>query len=128
MPSRRSDSDRDRNFNPRWWSRSFPASSLRLRAVLSGAEVARVEMDANPRPGPGDLGPIREIYSIEVSAAHRGQGIGGRVVQHLSERFNDARLIASTNEAVGWWTSLNWLRFNHPDLTGSWTAFVSPEH
>ncbi len=121
--------DGDRNFNAGWWSpgRTVPSNTLLLRAELDSVEVARVEMDADPRLGPAGLGPVREIYSIEVSDPHRGRGIGRKVVQRLVARFHDARLIATTNDAAGWWASLNWVAFDHPDMWGDWKAFVSPE-
>jgi hypothetical protein len=70
---------------------------------------------------------VREIHYIEVSGSWLGQGIGTSVVNRLVQDLNDARLIASSNTAVGFWSRFtDWARFDHPDgLPPDWVVFVS---
>ena len=73
------------------------------------------------------VGLVREIYYLEVSKAARGQGLGPVVVERLVSESWSARLLATTNTAVGWWTELGWQRFERgEDLRGGWVAFVGP--
>lgn len=56
-----------------------------------------------------------EIQFIEVAIEARGRGIGTRVLQSLGKRHPDRRLLAYSEGADGFWTSLGWQRFDHPD-------------
>lgn len=122
----------DPDFDAIWWSgRNFLPTSRLLSVEAHGVEVARVEIDHHPRRAPyrvpvHDL--VRELHYIEVSRARLGEGIGTSVVHRLVDELSDARLIASSNSAVGFWSRLrNWERFDHPEgLTPDWVVFVSP--
>jgi hypothetical protein len=63
------------------------------------------------------LGPERlKIHLIEVATAARRRKIGTRVVQGLTERLPDRRLLAYSEGADLFWSSLaSWERFDHPD-------------
>lgn len=109
--------------NERWWDDvPYPFDDPWYVQVLEdGAEVARVELDdpggINPEYADGpELGPERlEIQFIEVATASRRLGLGTRVVQALQERHPDRRLFAYSEEAHGFWASLGWERFDHPE-------------
>lgn len=94
-------------------------------------EIARIEIDHNARRTPYQVPVqrlVRELHYIEVSREHLDEGIGTEIVNRLVDELNDARLIASSNTAVGFWSRLaGWERFDHPDgLTPDWVVFVSP--
>jgi hypothetical protein len=121
------------NFNARWWSeRNFLETSRLLSVEVKGLELARIEIDRVPHlasnQGASHLGLVREIRYLEVSRAHVGQGLGPEIVGWLEPEFSDARLIASTDSAVGFWDSLDgWERANDAHgLRGDWVLFVSP--
>ena len=124
--------DPDPNFNASWWTqRNFPLTSRLLSVEADGGEVARIEIDRDPRRTPYQvpvLSPVREIHYIEVSRTRLDAGIGTAIVNWLISEFSDARLIASSNSAVGFWSSLpGWERFDRPEgLPPDWVVFVSP--
>lgn len=65
-----------------------------------------------------------EIAFIEVAAAACRRGIGTRAVRKLERRHPDRRLLAYS-EADGFWASLGWEPFHHPE--GDWrTLFIQP--
>lgn len=92
-----------------------------MQVLGDGAEVARVELDdpggINPEyVGVPTLGPERlEIQFIEVAAASRGRRVGTEVVRALEDRHANRRLFAYSEEAHGFWASLGWDRFDHPE-------------
>jgi hypothetical protein len=45
----------------------------------------------------------------------RGRGVGTQVVQGLRKRQRGSRLLAYSERADGFWASLGWERFDHPD-------------
>lgn len=45
----------------------------------------------------------------------RGRGVGTQVVQGLGKRQRGNRLLAYSERADGFWASLGWERFDHPD-------------
>lgn len=109
--------------NDRWWDepRYRDDDPWFVQVLEDGAEVARVEFDdpgginlqyENVPP----LGPERlEIQFFEVATPARHRGIGARVVQALYELHTDRRLFAYSEEAHGFWASLGWDRFSHPE-------------
>lgn len=110
------------NFDASWWSRSHLPTSRLLRAEIDGVEVARVEIERDPKHV-SPVGLVREIYYIEVSQACRRQGTGPKVVERLVAESWSARLVVSTNTAVRWWTKLVWQRFAHPERErGGWVC------
>lgn len=109
--------------NERWWD-DVPYLSddpWYVHVLEGGAEVARVELDdpggINPEyANVPELGPERlEIQFIEVATAARGRSVGTRVVQALQQRHPDRRLFAYSEQAHGFWASLGWERFDHPE-------------
>lgn len=107
--------------NEHWWDRPIYHDPWYVQVLENATEVARAELDdpggINPEyVGVPELGPERlEIQFIEVAAAARGRGIGTRVVRALEERHGDRRLFAYSEQAHGFWASLGWDRFDHPD-------------
>jgi GNAT superfamily N-acetyltransferase len=97
-----------------------------------GVEVARVELDDDAGINPTyanvpTIGPERlEIQYIEVATAARERGIGARVVQALAERHPDRRLMAYSEGADGFWASLSWDRFDHPEGQFHRPLFIQP--
>lgn len=124
--------DTDPNFDASWWSaRNFLPTSRVLSVGADSTEVARIEIDRHPRRSPYQVpvrGLVREIHYIEVSRAQLGNGIGTWVVHRLVDELSDARLIASSNSAVGFWSRLHgWERFDHSEGLGhDWVLFASP--
>lgn len=110
------------NFNDQWWHRPPYRSNSQwfIDVPRCGEEVARVELDddvsadhytGTPRLGASAL----EIQFLEVSVAHRCQGIGTTVVHLLRERCPSRRLVAFSEGADGFWSSLGWRRYDHPE-------------
>ena len=56
-----------------------------------------------------------EIQFIEVAIAARGRGVGTQVVRGLGERHPGRRLLAYSEGADGFWASLGWEQFDHPE-------------
>ncbi|WP_327039998.1 hypothetical protein OG400_18830 [Micromonospora ureilytica] len=110
-------------FNSQWWYRSpvYPHSkSVFLRVLENNNEVARVHLDNEvgidhyaevPPLGATAL----EIQFIEVHDDHRGRGIGHAVIDLLHNRYPDRRLVAFSEGADGFWSSLGWRRHLHAD-------------
>jgi hypothetical protein len=46
---------------------------------------------------------------------HRGRGIGHAVIDLLHNRYPDRQLVAFSEGADGFWSSLGWLRHLHAD-------------
>lgn len=92
-----------------------------VHVLEDGVEVARIELDDPGGINPDyanvpELGSERlEIQFLEVAAAARGRDVGTRAVQALQERHPDRRLFAYSEEACGFWASLGWKRFDHPE-------------
>jgi ribosomal protein S18 acetylase RimI-like enzyme len=110
--------------NERWWDEPrsyYVGEPWFVQALEDGVEVARVELDdlggINPQYAEVPrLGPERlEIQFIEVSTAARGRSVGTQVVRALEETLPGRRLFAYSEEAHGFWVSLGWERFDHPE-------------
>lgn len=109
--------------NEQWWDDVryyYVGDPWFVQVLEDGVEMARVELDEDveiehyahvPTIGTERL----EIQFIEVAAAACGRGVGTRVVRGLAERYPDRRLLAYSEEADGFWASLGWERFDHPD-------------
>ena len=110
--------------NERWWDEPrhyYVGQPWFVQVLGDGAEVARVELDdpggINPEyAGVPTLGPERlEIQFIEVATASQGRRVGTEVVRALEDRYANRRLFAYSEEAHGFWASLGWDRFDHPE-------------
>ncbi|WP_026875686.1 GNAT family N-acetyltransferase [Jiangella gansuensis] len=110
------------SFNERWWNepRLLDAGATYFEVRLDGVEVARVELDDQadfahdfgaPRLGAAAL----EIQFIEVAPAHRGKGIGTEVVARVAASNPGRRLLALSEHADEFWSSLGWQRYGHPE-------------
>lgn len=125
----------DSNFTRHWWHRLWDLGDRYSlwSASQSGVEVARVELDQevsyNHYDRVPDLGPgVLEIDFFEVSATMRARGIGRAVLHLITERFPDKRLVAFSEEADGFWSSLGWKRYDHPRGFPAYRPFfVAPE-
>lgn len=112
-----------RGFNDRWWCNDpvYPGSkSIFLRFLENENEVARVELDNEVEINHyADVPPFGatglEIQFIEVHGDHRGLGIGHAVIDLLHNRYPDRRLVAFSEGADGFWSSLGWRRHLHAD-------------
>ncbi|QOC89675.1 N-acetyltransferase [Micromonospora craniellae] len=110
-------------FNNLWWYGSpvYPHSkSVFLRVVENNNEVARVHLDNEVEIDHyADVPPLGatalEIQFIEVHDDHRGCGIGRAVIGLLHNRYPDRRLVAFSEGADGFWSSLGWRRHLHAD-------------
>ena len=107
-------------FNGDWWD-SPPYLSDDPHFVLAraqGIEVARVELDYDFRGslhvGAPDLGASAlEIQFIEVAAPHRRHGFGAEVVERLAATYPDRHLLAMSEGADEFWSSLGWNRYDY---------------
>lgn len=111
-----------RGFNSQWWYRAiYPESkSIFLRILENNNEVARVHLDNEVGIDHyADVPPLGatalEIQFIEVHQHHRGRGIGRTVIDLLCKRYPDRRLVAFSEGADGFWSSLGWRRHLHAD-------------
>lgn len=122
---------RDGRFHARWWDRWPPAKSAQFYGVaLGGVEVARIQLLPAPFPeeysGVPPFGwEMLKLHLLEVRADRRCEGLGTRVVEGLREAFPDRRFLAFS-EADGFWDSVGWDRFEHPDGR-SQSLFIQPE-
>ncbi|MFD0575248.1 N-acetyltransferase [Dactylosporangium darangshiense] len=125
-------------FNHGWWYGRpvYPHSQRIILRVLDNLdEVARVELDDEvgidhyaevPPLGATAL----EIQFIEVHNDHRGRGIGRAVIGLLRSRYPDRRLVAFSEGADGFWSSLGWRRHLHAnpdDALRFRPLFIQPE-
>lgn len=99
----------------------FPDSrSTFLRALEADSEVARIYLDdkvgIDHFAGVPQLGSTGlEVQFIEVHADHRLRGIGHAAIDCLYKRYPDRRLVAFSEGADGFWSSLGWNRYVHAD-------------
>ncbi|WP_433615413.1 hypothetical protein ACQP2P_11505 [Dactylosporangium sp. CA-139114] len=119
-----------RGFNRQWWYNDpvrVGSTSVFLRALENDDEVARVELDQKvkidhyaevPSLGSNALA----IQFIEVHNNHRLRGIGRGVIDLLRNRYPDRRLVAFSEGADGFWSSLGWRRHLHKDPETAWRA------
>lgn len=110
--------------NERWWDEPryyYVGEPWFVQVLEDGVEVARVELD-----DPGGINPVYtdgpklgaerlEIQFIEVAVAARGRNIGTQVVRAIELQHPARRLFAYSEEAHGFWASLGWERFDHPE-------------
>lgn len=125
---------RDTHFTDSWWHRLWELGTRYSlwSAHRAGQEVARLELDTevyyDHYTGVPELGPgILEIDFFEVSSRVRGEGVGSSVVRLVAQRFPESRLLAFSEEADGFWSSLEWARYDHPAGPSSYRPlFVAP--
>ena len=110
------------NFNDQWWDRPpyQDPDPWFVQAMLGDEEVARVELDDNVdfdhyRNTPNLSSRALEIQLIEVSAAHGCLRIGSEVVRRLVIQHRERTLVAFSEDADGFWSSLGWDRYDHPE-------------
>ena len=104
--------------NEQWWDDA--RTSWRTRGPGAGGRhqwrasnsTRRPESSTTPRCGDRRGAPDQ---FIEVAIAARGRGGGTRVVRGLAERHPGRRLLAYSEGADGFWASLGWERFDHPE-------------
>ncbi|MFJ2840008.1 GNAT family N-acetyltransferase [Nocardia sp. NPDC087230] len=120
-------------FNPDWW----PRRSLRsphpwfVQAFVGGDEVARVQLEEKvwleAYTGNDQLNDSAlKIQLLEVSQPVRRRGIGVSVVEALAERHPHRRLVAFSENADPFWSSLGWERYNHLSKKGCQPLFIQP--
>ena len=110
-------------FTDQWWHHGpvHPGStSIYLRVLENNTEVARVELDNEVEfdhyADVLTLGTTAlEIQFIEVHVDHRGRGIGHEVIDLLRDDYPDRRLVAFSEGADRFWSSLGWRRHLHAD-------------
>ena len=87
-----------------------------IRVLEQGVELDDPG-DVNPTYfGAPKLGAERlEIQLLEVAMDARGRGVGTQVVRLLQTRHPARRMFAYSEQAQGFWASLGWERFDHPE-------------
>lgn len=110
------------NFNEDWWHRTRDLGvRYSLWSIFSGhVEVARLELDKevgyDHYAEVPDLGnEVLEIDFLVVAGPFRGKGVGRQSVNLVARRFAGRRLVAFSEEADGFWASLGWTRYDHPE-------------
>lgn len=98
----------------------YPHSKKIFLRVVNDNEVARVRLDNEVGIDHyADVPPLGAtalaIQFIEVHGDHRGRGIGHAVIDLLHYRYPDRRLVAFSEGADGFWSSLGWRRHLHAD-------------
>lgn len=114
------DSDR---FNDRWWSDYLtdyrPDRDLFFALRHGEQEVARIEVElsdpSNADYGFKPAGPCAIIRFIEVAGGLECKGIGTRAVSLLSDAVQARHLVAFSEGADGFWSTLGCDRYDHPD-------------
>jgi len=120
-----------------WWDdgyRFHHATNRRWFAAHHGSiEVGRVEVDVahgdDYYVGTAVLGerPILDIEFIDVASDHRRRGVATAIVSHLIATFPGHRLVAFSEEADAFWSTLGWTRIEHPEGTTHYRPlFVQP--
>lgn len=110
-----------------WWDDAYrfhlSEDSRWFVAREDGVEVGRVEVDVTTGDGYyvgaavlGDM-PILDIEFIDVAMDHRRRGVATAIVGHLIATFAGHRLVAFSEEADAFWSSLKWARIEHPKGT-----------
>jgi len=117
--------DEQERYTLGWWTDCYhlreATGSRWFVACHNGVEVGRVEVDAASGEdyymGSAVLGdgPILDIEFIDVAVDFRRRGAATAIVQHLISAFPGHRLVAFSEDADAFWSSLGWLRIEHPD-------------
>lgn len=86
-----------------------------LSFVDQGEEVARAEIDYDATLGGDYTGPpfprdVIDVTFIEVRKDRRRNGIGRAVMAHIVDRYPGRVLIAFSEEADEFWSSIGWYR------------------
>jgi hypothetical protein len=110
-------------YTDQWWLEAeFGYTNARWFSVqVDGLEVGRVKLDEGDvsidhYTGTPCLGlAALQIEFIEVRGDYRLRGVGTSAVAALTEAFHGRRLVAFSEAADGFWASLGWDRFEHPD-------------
>lgn len=103
-----------------------------VQVLFEGVEVARVELDdtvdISHYEGTPQLGPAAlEIQLIEVSSKFRRRGVATEVVRGLVAGNPARRLVAFSEEADEFWSSLGWERYDQRESPMSFRPlFVHP--
>jgi hypothetical protein len=123
-------------YSTTWWtdpSRFRRAMGRRWFAAHWGdSEVGRLEVAVKSATAyyvsAAVLGaaPILEIERLEVASADRCRGIGTAIVTKLSTAFPGHRLVASSEQADGFWASLRWKPIPRPQEPHLPTLFAQP--
>ncbi|WP_197415503.1 GNAT family N-acetyltransferase [Mycobacterium sp. IS-1590] len=90
-----------------------------MQVLRGDCEVGRVELDdsvhfAHYGVDAGFERNALEIQFIEVSKQCRRQGIGTEIIRRLEADHPSRTLVAFSEEADEFWTSLRWRRYYHP--------------
>lgn len=111
----------DIEFEPTWWNepRYLDDTFRYVEVRMNDTEVARIalseDISVENYPTAPQLGDeALEIQLIEVSSNCRRRGVGTEVVRVLAEAHPHRRLIAFSEQADDFWTSLGWRRHDHP--------------
>ena len=112
-------SDRFRHFDA--WDRVRYSNDNHwyIKALINGVEVGRADMDEVVHlqeygVDPDTQSKALEIQLIEVSSDHRLQGIARQILQQLSAQHPDRILVAFSEQADEFWSSMGWRRYDHP--------------
>lgn len=121
-------------FNRAWWNdlRLFDANAIYYEVRRGDVEVARVELDDHADFAHGFGGPKLgtsglEIQFIEVAPEFRGGHVGTETIGLLNVAHPGRRLMALSERADGFWASLGWDRYPHPEHAEGRPLYVQPE-
>lgn len=125
----------DYKFFANWVGKGQLSPEFKWYEVRDGGEqVALLELDLSPNRNywkgsvydlPMEGPDIVEIQFIDVSATHRGRGVGTAVVHWVAEQYPERQIIALAEDSDGFWQSLGWELIGPPD-SGYRPMYVSP--
>lgn len=126
--------EHDDRFRRDWWEAPYLCGNenVCVQVWQGSVEVARVLLDevvgiSHYAGAPLLDGIALKIQFFEVAAGHRGEGIGSAVVRLLEDAHQGRRLVAFSEGADGFWSSLGWDRYEHGEEPGRFQAlFVQP--
>jgi GNAT superfamily N-acetyltransferase len=113
---------RDMSFEDSWWSGVAwgydDGETEFLSFQQGGVEVARAELSLDKRPNENYHVPSAgrrfvQVEFFEVSEDHRGRGFGTRAMRAVAQRYAAQCILAYSEEADQFWSSLGWMRFQN---------------
>lgn len=118
--------ERSADFREGWWDnvpRAYDNGDMEFLSFrIADSEVARARISLNKQPGsdygvPWLASGYAELERLEVASRYRQPrtGIGTRAIQAVIDRHRDVGLLAYSEGADGFWDTLGWHRFEHPD-------------
>jgi GNAT superfamily N-acetyltransferase len=124
----------DKSFEDSWWSGVAwgygDGETEFLSFQQGGVEVARAELSLDKRPNedyqvPSTGRRFVQVEFFEVSEDHRSRGVGTRAMRAVAQRYPAQCILAYSEEADEFWSSLGWIRFQNSSSRNYRPLYVS---